>query len=218
MKNMEKPWFGDPLQHWKLEYRTGGVVKITVPVYLQKDLQNGAKVVHLRYPEDTLGAQMCSNVVLEASVWESKILCFFYYPLGIEIDLKSLSKWSGYFYLLMCFWAPATKMVPRGLPGPQKHPPRTTSERIPTQHPETSAEAHTELAHAEFPILGGAAMTRRRRLQYSDPSNTKTSERIQNQPQSVWARCEDPNQLMISNMSKQWFSKDYPEKSRPNSI
>ena len=44
--------------------------------------------------------------------------------------------------------------------------PRTTSGRIPTQHPETSAEAHTELARAEFTILGGAAMTRRRRLQY----------------------------------------------------
>ena len=44
--------------------------------------------------------------------------------------------------------------------------PRTTSGRIPTQHPETSAEAHTELARAEFPVIGGAAMTRRRRLQY----------------------------------------------------
>ena len=44
--------------------------------------------------------------------------------------------------------------------------PRTTSERIPTQRPETSAEAHTELARAEFPVIGGAAMTRRRRLQY----------------------------------------------------
>ena len=64
------------------------------------------------------------------------------------------------------FCMPWAWIGPGTAPGPQKHPPRTTSERIPTQHPETSAEAHTELARAEFPILGGAAMTRRRRLQY----------------------------------------------------
>ena len=125
----------------------------------------------------TLWVPKCVQMSSWKPPCENLKFCVFFTTLsGSKLTLKSLSKWSGYFYLLMCFWAPATKMVPRGLPGPQKHPPRTTSERIPTQHPETSAEAHTELARAEFPILGGAAMTRRRRLQYKFPR--KSAEKL----------------------------------------
>ena len=64
---------------------------------------------------------------------------------------------------------------PEWLSEGQKHPLRTTSERMPTQHPETSAEVHTELARAEFPVLGCAAMTRSRRLQYRKVSDDKSS-------------------------------------------
>ena len=119
---MEKLWFGDPLQHWKLEYRTGGVVKITVPVYLQKNLQHGAKVVHFRYLEDTLGAQMCSNVVLEASVWGSKILCFFYYPLGIEIDPKKPLKIEWFFLTFDVFLGTCYQDGSKGPPGTPEAP------------------------------------------------------------------------------------------------
>ena len=44
----------------------GGVVKITVPVDLQKDLQNPSKVVHVWHLVPPLGAQIRPNVVLGA--------------------------------------------------------------------------------------------------------------------------------------------------------
>ena len=81
---------------------------------------------------------------------------------------KSYKNGVGIFSVLG-FWRVRIQIAPQW---PPKWPPvgwecvpRTTSARIPTQHPETSAEAHTELARAEFPVMGGAAMTRRRRLQ-----------------------------------------------------
>ena len=92
-------------------------------------------------------------------------MCFFYYPLGIEIDPKKPLKMEWLFLPFDVFLGTCYQDGSKGPPVGWECVPRTTSARIPTQHPETSAEAHTELARAEFPILGGAAMTRRRRLQ-----------------------------------------------------
>ena len=61
----------------KLKYRSRGVVKITVPVNLRKELQNIAEVVYLEHFVTTLGVQMLLNVTLGAFEWESEIVCFF---------------------------------------------------------------------------------------------------------------------------------------------
>ena len=50
----------------KFEHRSRGVVKITVPVNLRKELQNIAEVVYLEHFVTTLGAQMLLNVTLGA--------------------------------------------------------------------------------------------------------------------------------------------------------
>ena len=61
---------------FKFEYRWRGVVKMTVPVDLRKELQNIAEAMIFLHFVVTLRTQMHPNVSLGAFKWESEIVCF----------------------------------------------------------------------------------------------------------------------------------------------